>query len=224
MPIEFKGSTFTISVIYLYNNKPDIIYKALKNKINKAPYFFKNAPVVLNIGSLNSDLNWEKMKKAILDTGLRIVGVTGCINEQLKHAVLNTNIPILTEGKNNAEHSKNNVKISTKEHSLIINTPVRSGQQIYARNVDLIVTNNVSAGAELVADGNIHIYGVMRGRALAGAKGNYNCQIFFTNLIAELISIAGEYWSMEEIPKEFFYKPARLTLENGILNIQSLFV
>ncbi len=88
----------------------------------------------------------------------------------------------------------------------IVNTPVRSGQQIYARDADLIVTNSVSAGAELVADGNIHIYGMMRGRALAGASGDRDCQIFCTNLAAELVSIAGEYWIMDQIPEEFLVK------------------
>ena len=99
---------------------------------------------------------------------------------------------------------------------------VRSGQQIYARDADLIITSSVSAGAELVADGNIHIYGMMRGRALAGAGGDRDCQIFCTNLAAELVSIAGEYWIMDQIPEAFFGKAARLCLQDGALTIQTL--
>ena len=104
----------------------------------------------------------------------------------------------------------------------IVSTPVRSGQQIYARNSDLIVTNSVSAGAELIADGNIHIYGMMRGRALAGAAGDANCQIFCTQLGAELVSIAGQYWLSDQIPADYLGQAARLSLLNNVLTIQPL--
>ncbi len=91
---------------------------------------------------------------------------------------------MLAEGKESQkrEEPKPELKLVAAEplaaKTRIVNTPVRSGQQIYARNADLIVTSSVSAGAELVADGNIHIYGMMRGRALAGASGDRECQIF----------------------------------------------
>lgn len=83
---------------------------------------------------------------------------------------------------------------------------MRSGQRIYAPQCDLIVTSHVSAGAELIADGNIHVYGMMRGRALAGASGDRETQIFCTNLMAELVSIAGEYWLSDQIPAEFLWQ------------------
>lgn len=88
----------------------------------------------------------------------------------------------------------------------MIDQPVRSGQRIYAPHCDLIVTNHVSAGAELIADGNIHVYGMMRGRALAGAGGDRDAQIFCTHLAAELVSIAGEYWLSDNIPAEFLWQ------------------
>lgn len=78
----------------------------------------------------------------------------------------------------------------------------------------------MSAGAELIADGNIHVYGMMRGRALAGASGDRDAQIFCTNLAAELVSIAGEYWLSDNIPAEFYGKAARLRLGDGALTIQ----
>ena len=80
----------------------------------------------------------------------------------------------------------------------------------------------MSAGAELIADGNIHVYGMMRGRALAGAGGDRDAQIFCTNLSAELVSIAGEYWLSDNIPAEFYGKAARLRLDDSALTIQSL--
>jgi septum site-determining protein MinC len=104
----------------------------------------------------------------------------------------------------------------------IISTPVRSGQQIYARNCDLIVTSSVSAGAELIADGNIHVYGMMRGRALAGASGDTQCQIFCTHLAAELVSIAGQYWLSDQIPSDYVGQAVRLSLLDNALTIQPL--
>ena len=84
------------------------------------------------------------------------------------------------------------------------------------------MTANVSAGAELIADGNIHIYGLMRGRVLAGAAGDTESQIFCTHLHAELISIAGQYWLSDQIPGEFAGKAAKLSLVNNELTINNL--
>lgn len=227
-PIELKGSNFTLSVVHLRHTRPEIIHQALQDKIVQAPAFLKNAPVVLNVATLSGDIDWHKMQQAITSTGLHIVGVSGCKDETLKQVIIQAGLPVLSEGKdpqkNAAEPSDQSPQWAEKTPSKtrLINTPVRSGQQIYARGTDLIITNSVSAGAELVADGNIHVYGTMRGRALAGASGDSHCQIFCTNLSAELVSIAGEYWLMDQIPPEFFGKASRLSLKEGALTIQTL--
>ena len=227
-PIEFKGSSFTLSVVHLHHTHPDVVRQALQDKIDQAPAFLKNAPVVLNVASLDGDVNWKQMQQAIASTGLRIVGVSGCKDESLKRMIARAGLPILSEGKEQKKSPEPvaPVAVAAPENALaktrVVTTPVRSGQQIYARNTDLIVTNSVSAGAELVADGNIHIYGMMRGRALAGASGDRDCQIFCTSLSAELVSIAGEYWIMDQIPTEYFAKAARLSLKDGALTIQTL--
>ncbi|MCX8956170.1 septum site-determining protein MinC [Erwinia psidii] len=225
-PIELKGSSFTLSVVHLHHSDPDVVQQALKDKISQAPAFLKNAPVVLNVASLTSESDWLQIQQAVSSTGLHIVGVSGCKDPQLKHAIAGAGLPLLSEGK---EQKKSGDVTDTVKpagpaavKTKVINTPVRSGQQIYAKNSDLIVTNSVSAGAELVADGNIHIYGMMRGRALAGASGEQDCQIFCTNLSAELVSIAGEYWIMDQIPADFFGKASRLCLKDGTLTIQAL--
>ncbi|ALV92066.1 MULTISPECIES: septum site-determining protein MinC [Pantoea] len=232
-PIEFKGSSFTLSVVHLHHSQPEVIRQALQDKIDQAPAFLQNAPVVLNVSALNGDINWKQMQQAVIATGLRIVGVSGCKDEALKKMIARAGLPVLSEGKENRKRAEAPVAetalpvaapvVEGAGKTRIINTPVRSGQQIYARNADLIVTNSVSAGAELVADGNIHIYGMMRGRALAGASGARDSQIFCTNLAAELVSIAGEYWIMDQIPAEFFGKAARLCLKEGALTIQTLY-
>lgn len=137
-------------------------------------------------------------------------------------------IPLLTEGKEKAsrpapsEPTPPPPVASQITKTRLIDQPVRSGQRIYAPHCDLIVTNHVSAGAELIADGNIHVYGMMRGRALAGAGGDRDAQIFCTHLAAELVSIAGEYWLSDNIPAEFYGKAARLRLGESALAIQPL--
>ncbi|WP_437612145.1 septum site-determining protein MinC [Erwinia sp. V71] len=225
-PIELKGSSFTLSVVHLHHDQPDVVRQALQDKIDQAPAFLKNAPVVLNVATLSGEVNWKQMQQAVNATGLRIVGVSGCKDDALKRMIARAGLPILAEGKEQKKNVEPAPPAPPAENPVaktrVISTPVRSGQQIYARNADLIVTNSVSAGAELVADGNIHVYGMMRGRALAGASGDRDCQIFCTSLSAELVSIAGEYWIMDQIPAEFFSKAARLSLKDGALTIQTL--
>ncbi|BAP58645.1 septum site-determining protein MinC [Candidatus Tachikawaea gelatinosa] len=219
IPVQFKGSNFTLFVIYLNRLEPSILYQAIKKKINQAPSFFKNAPVVINISNVNDNqINWKEIKNVFISTGLRIVGVSGCKNLRLKNMILEGGIAILKEGKESIIKKK----IIYKNKSHIINNIIRSGQQIYAKHADLVVTTHVSFGAELIADGNIHIYGNMYGRALAGANGDQERQIFCTNLSAELVSIAGKYWSMDDIPIDFFGKSARIFLKKDILSIQQL--
>ncbi|WP_241624119.1 septum site-determining protein MinC [Rosenbergiella epipactidis] len=231
-PIELKGSNFTLSVVHINHPQPDVVLKALQEKIAQAPAFLANAPVVVNVASLNSTVDWKSMHHAVSQSGLKIVGISGCKDEQLKIQIASIGTPLLNEGKAAVQKAPpanpepiESVKAQEDEktsRTRIIDTPIRSGQQIYARNADLIVTSSVSAGAELVADGNIHIYGNMRGRALAGASGDQQAQIFCTHLAAELVSIAGEYWIMDQIPSEFFTKAARLALREGKLAIESL--
>jgi septum site-determining protein MinC len=105
---------------------------------------------------------------------------------------------------------------------LTVRTPVRSGQVIHAVGGDLVVLAPVSSGAELIADGNIHVYGPLRGRALAGATGNSDVSIFCLSLEAEFVSIAGRYLMAEEIAKIPRGKPARAYLEEESLVITPL--
>jgi septum site-determining protein MinC len=100
--------------------------------------------------------------------------------------------------------------------------PIRSGQQIYAEQRDLTVLGTVGAGAEVIADGSIHIYGALRGRALAGARDNPKARIFCREFHAELVAIAGHYQVMEDIPADVRGKPAQVWLDNGQIHIAAL--
>jgi septum site-determining protein MinC len=112
--------------------------------------------------------------------------------------------------------------VKTAEPGLVHITPVRSGQQVYAQNRDLTVCATVGAGAEVIADGSIHIYGALRGRALAGASGLTTARIFCRDFNAELVAIAGTYKVLEEIPKQLVGKPVQIWLENDSLRIEEL--
>ena len=107
--------------------------------------------------------------------------------------------------------------------TVLVAEPVRTGQQVYAENADLIVTGTVSEGAELIADGNIHIYASMRGRALEGAKGRRDARIFIHSMQAELVSIAGIYRNFEQqLPEHLYRKPVQIHLQDDRLVIAAI--
>lgn len=108
------------------------------------------------------------------------------------------------------------------EPGMIQTAPIRSGQQIYAEQRDLTVLNTVGAGAEVIADGSIHIYGALRGRALAGARDNEKARIFCREFHAELVAIAGHYKVMEDIPADLRGKAVQVWLDNGQIHIAAL--
>lgn len=118
----------------------------------------------------------------------------------------------------------------TQEHkagkaapTIFVSNPVRTGQQVYAENADLIVTGIVSQGAELIADGNIHIYAPMRGRALAGAKGRRDARIFIHSMQAELVSVAGIYRNFEQdLPKHLHKQAVQIYLQDDRLVISAI--
>ena len=107
--------------------------------------------------------------------------------------------------------------------TLIVRGPLRSGQRVYARNGDLIVIGVVSRGAEVIADGNIHVYGPLRGKAMAGARGDAEARIFTTGLDAELVAVAGVYRVIDaNLPDDVRRLPALIQLDDQTLHIQPL--
>lgn len=111
---------------------------------------------------------------------------------------------------------------ASTQPGMIQTAPIRSGQQIYAEHRDLTVLSTVGAGAEVIADGSIHIYGALRGRALAGARDNPQARIFCREFHAELVAIAGHYKVMEDIPADLRGKAVQVWLDDDQLNIAAL--
>jgi septum site-determining protein MinC len=108
------------------------------------------------------------------------------------------------------------------ERSLVVREPVRSGQIVHARDTDLIVLAPVSAGAQLMADGHIHIYAPLRGRAVAGVSGARDARIFCQRLEAELVGIDAAYVLSDDLPRALFGKPAQIVLEDGRCRVTPL--
>ena len=107
--------------------------------------------------------------------------------------------------------------------ALVITKPLRSGQRVYARHTDLVVIGMVSQGAEVIADGNVHVYGPLRGKAMAGARGDTSARIFTTHLDAELLAVAGVYRVVEDkLDKSLHNQPALVRLDGDTLRIEAL--
>ncbi|XBC39547.1 MAG: septum site-determining protein MinC [Buchnera aphidicola (Chaetogeoica yunlongensis)] len=230
LPIELKGRVFTLLVLYLKNNSVEYIKHELLKKIKKFPIFFKNTPIAINVEEVSDKINWKNMKNAIVSCGFYIIGVSGCHNNKLKNNIIKSGLPILSEGKECFDYKdiKHDNKIPSCSGNYfnktkVINYPVRSGQKIYASNSDLIITNNVNSGAEIIADGNIHVYGEVRGRILAGAKGDNTCQIFCMKFFSELIAISGKYLLSEQLSSDIFGNSVKICmLKNHQLHIVKL--
>ncbi|QCI26786.1 septum site-determining protein MinC [Buchnera aphidicola (Thelaxes californica)] len=231
--IEFKEQCFTLLVLNINNENIDLIKIGLEKKIKKFPYCFNSIYVVVNVSVPYNFINWIEIKNLLKNYSIQILGFTGNFDNILKKEIINSGTPFLLNKKKNINNkiysqikfSINNVNNTNKYNdsinndSLIIKKPIRSGQKIYAPNSDVIILSNVSAGAEIIAHGNIHIYGELRGRALAGSSGNQNCHIFCTKMFAELVSISGKYCLIDQIPLMLIGKGAQIFLKNGELKI-----
>ncbi|WP_318409886.1 septum site-determining protein MinC [Photobacterium leiognathi] len=228
---ELKGSSFTLSALHLIDGDIKKATDHLKEKVELAPNFFASAPVVIDISNAGKDINFKQLKAGIVDAGMIPVGISGCKEPELQKQAKSAGFAIMNAARSVKEQSiaeSTEVEPSPqpeekgRESALIIRTPVRSGQQIYAKNRDLVILNHVSAGAEILADGCIHIYGTLRGRAIAGANGDQEATIFCQNLQSELISVAGNYWLSDNIQEEFWGKGVVISIANNTLSIEHL--
>ncbi|MFO1371154.1 MAG: septum site-determining protein MinC [Candidatus Competibacteraceae bacterium] len=202
-PFELKGSLFTLTIMHLYQLDRAAIERYLTEKIKQAPSFFNSTPVVIDLENLaevpKEGMDFGGLHKLLRGYGMVPVGIRNGSTE-LQAAARLAGLPILPDSRAAAGAAKKLERTEPAQvRSRIISHPVRSGQQLYAPDRDLIVLGAVSAGAEVIADGNIHIYGILRGRALAGVRGDVEARIFCQSLEAELISIAGRYRLSEQL-------------------------
>ncbi|NOU50198.1 septum site-determining protein MinC [Pseudoalteromonas sp. JBTF-M23] len=227
---ELKGNLFTLSVLHLFSVDITQLRKELDEKISQAPKFFIGAPIVINLAKLHdTNVDFATLKQTLIDLQLNPVGICNG-TEQQNEAAKAVKLSVLNYSKDNAkpvQPKQNNTEVVEVEKEVylppqIVQTTVRSGQQIYAKNRDLIVLGAVSHGAEVIADGNIHIYGTLRGRAIAGAQGYDEAAIYCQRLEAELVSINGSYWISDSLQGELWGKAAQVKQKNDSLEITAL--
>ncbi len=196
---RFKTSFAACTIMQLTRYDLDDLSKQTTAAVNRAPNFFIGSPVVLDLEVVKGIgvLDFKQIKQILISNNLVPVGVRGGSQEQLEEAAT-AGFPVITIGKPKLidEPPK---KTPQAPITKLVTSPIRSGMQVYARATDLIVMAPVSPGAELLADGNIHVYGPLRGRALAGVQGNTQARIFCRTLEAELVAIAGYYLVKEDM-------------------------
>lgn len=212
---DLKGSSFPLTVLHMYQHDAKSAIQYLDEKISKAPTFFTSAPMVINLSQAPSNLDLAELKQGIINLGMVPVGVIKCSDKQLEKYAREVGLAVMT-GTNRPDKAP-----AAIPPSKIIRTPVRSGQQIYAKDSDLIILSHVSAGAEVIADGSIQIYGNLRGRAIAGASGQA-ASIICHNMQAELVSINGHYWLSDKIDSNHWGQKVILSLKEDTLHCELL--
>ncbi len=239
---ELKGSLFTLSALQMTEYDLSKLSDWLKAKVEQAPGFFHRAPLIINIDALaESIIDFSAIRAVVEQHDFIFIGISGGTKTQ-KQAAKDAGLAVVSQGNSKPlssakapENTEPAVGEKIEEKTIektvekpvfrpakIVENTIRSGQQIYAKDTDLIIKGAVSAGAEVIADGNIHIYGTLRGRAIAGANGNKNAQIYCSNLQAELVSINGNYWLSDSLQEKAWAKAARVKLLEDQLTVEDL--
>lgn len=225
---QLKGGLFTLTAVQLLSIELDLFAKQLAEKIIQAPKFFNFAPVVIDCQKVSAEgvkIDFKTLATILRDSRLIPVGVRNANQQQQTVAIL-AGLAVLSEGDSTAEPlSALQTEITpttTGTPTRLVTQPVRSGQQIYVPGGDLIVMAAVSPGAELLAEGHIHVYGPLRGRALAGVTGDTNARIFCHSLEAELVSIAGRYIPSEHLREQYWKQAVSIALQGDTLQINPL--
>ncbi len=250
---KLKNANFNLFVLHIQSTDIDKLKNELEARFAQTPDFFCNTPVVLGLAALEHSEIPPPFVELIAFTkvfGMCIAGIQGGNIEQRQAAVAAglglfpdshtatssaefSTAEFSTDNQPEIEQPVNKITaepaLSTQNIShqarptMLIDKPVRTGQRIYAEGANLVVMAIVNAGAELIADGDIHIYAPFRGRAIAGAHGNPLARIFVQRLEAELISIAGCFQIFEHgVPESVRGKPAQIHLEGSKLIFDTL--
>jgi len=216
--VEIRFGQVGLVQVRLHTTDPGAILDELTGRTATAPNFFERTAVCLDLSSLAKPPSVEDIRRAIevvRRAGMLAVGLAqgGACVEAL---ALELDMPVFTHIRSVSTAAPVVQAAPPPPEpalpALIQNQPVRSGQRVYARNRDLIVTATVAAGAEVMADGCVHVYGPLRGRVMAGAHGDTEARVFCQAFNAELVSIAGIFRVFETIPPELAGVPVQAWL------------
>ena len=241
-PVTFEIKSASLPVVALLLKSPDLgqLETELEARFGDIPDFFDHDPLVIDLSPLQAEHAEAAIDFGALNTLLRARrlspmavcgGSAGQMAAAAEAGLAATPEPVLPrrralettaperEPAEPAQAAPQPTPVAAHQElpsALVIDRPVRSGQQIYARGRDLVVLAMVNPGAEVIADGHIHVYAPLRGRAIAGARGDTSARIFALDMQPELISIAGVYRTTETpLAPEVWRRPAQIHLASG---------
>jgi septum site-determining protein MinC len=229
---EIKSANLPLVALLLKSADLQLLEQELRGRFGDLPDFFDNDPLVIDLAPLGAaEVDFDGLVKLLKPYKVVPVAVKGGSEEQMA-AALKAGLAAAHEARTASAptpalpqrgREKQPEQPQVLATALVIDKPLRSGQQVYARGRDLVVMSMVNPGAEVVADGNIHVYAPLRGKAIAGARGDAKARILTLCLEAELVSIAGVYRTSEvPLPDTLRGKPAQIRLEADRLVMEPL--
>ncbi|MFO7528478.1 MAG: septum site-determining protein MinC [Marinobacter sp.] len=231
---QFKSANVSLTALELYYFDNDEFEANLREKINQAPGFFKDIPLIISLEKyegLDSELDFFKIIGTCRRHNIQVIGVRGG-NEDQRRLARGASLALLPGSGQREKPQEPEAATEPEPESetqpagpapaRVVSHPVRSGQQIHAPEGDVIVLGPVQAGAEILAAGNIHVYGPLRGRALAGIHGGESARIFCQSLEAELVSIAGHYKISEDLQDNGWKNAVQIQLRDDLLVVTPL--
>ena len=244
---EFKSATLPLIAVILKTADLDVLAEALDAQLADSPDFFEQEPVVIDLSMLQElaaeadtpapEIDFAALRSLLARHQTQPIAVRGGSPEQhaaAREAGLSVAAmpsapaprppapPAEAPAPSEAPQIVRELPVPANG-TLLIDKPLRSGQQIYARGGDVVVTAIVSFGAEVIADGNVHVYAPLRGKAIAGARGNTEARIFSTCMEAQLVAIAGIYRTNEvPLPEPVLGKPAQVRLDGKKIAIDAI--
>jgi len=236
---ELRSGQFSLMVLAIRHLDLLQLQTDLTDHVASAPSLLRGAPVVLDLNPLSQLADPGLLRELINrveQAGLKVLALAA--NAGIEAAAKALGLPILgvdrkrtrlidaepvseIEALNPAPEPAPS-EVSGLQSPLVLQGPIRGGQQVYARGRDLIITGAVSAGAEVAADGCVHVYGRLSGKALAGAAGDLRARVYCLSFAAELVSIAGNFKVFESASREVAGKAVEIFLDDGRLEIRPL--
>jgi len=216
---DMKAGQFTMPILVVREIDVEGLDAFLAQQVARSPSFFERAPVAIDLSQLSErgQLSDFPMVVGMLrGHGMIPIGVRGASVEQQAQAAA-LELAIMPAGRKAPNAASSQPAGRPRGRTLIIDKPVRSGQRIYADRGDLVLIGGVGSGAEVIAEGNIHAYGPLRGRAMAGVSGDAEACIFCRALGAELVAIAGRYRVSENLDARYLGRAVRISLAGDAL-------
>ncbi len=221
--LRFRGRSYLAFVLAPEPPIADWLAE-LEKSVRGSAGFFLGRPAVLDLASVTlSNSAIAHLVSQLEALGIRLMGIEGVATDQLGAGLP----PVLKGGRSAAleavESTPRKSTVTKEPTSLLLDSPVRSGQSIFFPSGDVTVLGSVASGAEIVAGGSIHVYGTLRGRAMAGASGgNRQARIFCSRIEAELLAIDGFYRTIDDLEESLCARPVQAWLEGETLMISAL--